>query len=239
MDLDTSQGGLKMGYHILLTTIVFAFIADIAIAQLPSREKEEFVVAHRLSEWQTKHFEDKAKAEQHADAVKQLGAEVRVDNHETHVDVIYRSTNWKPLRIESDELAHQWEEWLKAAGFETLHGHSPVHDEHAHHEEPGHDEEKDDHDHHDEHGEVVLYRIPAWTAQHFTDAVAADQFITIAQALRCEVKPASHTGHTDIQFRCAKWMAVEFPDHKTAEKWAKFLASAGFEVRHEDDDHEK
>lgn len=227
-----------MKYYTLFMTVVFALMENMVVAQLPNRDKEEFVVAHRLREWHTRQFEDAAKAQQHAAAVKQLGAEVRVDSHETHVDVIYRSANWKPLRIESDELAHQWEGWLKAAGFETLHGHSPDHEEHAHDEEHGHEGEKDGHDHDEEHGEVVLYKTPTWATQHFTDKVAASQFITIAQALRCEVKPVVHEGHTDIQFRCPKWTAVEFVDHKTAEKWEKWLASAGFDVRQEDADHD-
>ena len=222
-----------MKYRTLLSTIVFVLMADIAIAQSPSRKKEEFVVAHRLREWHTRHFEDTTKAQQHAAAVKQLGAEVRVDSHETHTDVIYRSTNWKPLRIESDELAHQWEDWLKAAGFETLHGHNPDHEEHAHHVEQANYEEAG-HGHDEEHGDVVLFRNPAWSSQHFTDANAAAQFVTIAQALRCEVKPARHDGHTDIQFRCLEWTAVEFVDHETAEAWEEWLTSVGFEVQHED-----
>ena len=34
-----------------------------------------------------------------------------------------------------------------------------------------------------------------------------------------------------------EWMAVDFPDHASATAWEKWLASAGFEVQHNHDDH--
>ena len=196
-------------------------------AQSAARAGQKIVIAHRLAQWESKHFDDAGTAQQHADAVKKLGAEVRVDRHEGHTDVVYRSPRWTALRVESDELAHQWEDWLKAAGFETLHGHSPEHEEHAHHDEHGHG---------DEHEEVVLFRAPAWGEQHFDSKDASDQFAILAEALRCEVERSRHAGHFDVRYRCPKWTAVEFGDHKTAEAWEEWLASAGFEVKH--DEHE-
>jgi hypothetical protein len=228
-DMVSLQGGRKMKYVMSLSVAIVSVMASATFAQTPVGEEKEVVIAHRLQEWQTKHFDDPAKAQQHADALKKLGAEVRFDQHSGHTDVAYRSVGWKPFRVGSDELAHQWEDWLKASGFETIHGHSPDHEKHAHHE---------GHDHDSEHHEVILFRSIRQQSQHFNDAAAANEFVTIVQALGCDADKSEHAGHTDVRFVCPTWMAVEFPDHKTAEGWMKWLKSAGFEVQH-DDDHEQ
>ena len=84
-------------------------------------------IAYRLSETKEMHFDDARKAEQHLAAVKKLGCEAKIDSHGGHTDVIYRSTRWQSMEFATDELAHQWEDWLKKAGFETLHGHATDH----------------------------------------------------------------------------------------------------------------
>lgn len=215
---------------LLLVALLNVLVTSGAHAQSTRKEgKQEFVIAHRLSDWKTKHFEDQAKAQQHTDALKNLGAEVRTDQHDGHIDVAYRLRGWKPLRVESDELAHQWEDWLRAAGFETIHGHSPDHAKHSHHEghDHGHEQGKAE-----SHGDVVLYRAAAWVDQHFDQSEQADEFIVLAQALRCQVEKTGHAGHTDIRFACPEWTAVEFPNHNVAAAWIKWLESAGFEVQH-------
>jgi len=214
---------------LMLTLLNPLFVSGVHAQSARKESKQEFVIAHRLSDWQTKHFEDQTKAQQYTDALSKLGAEVRTDRHDGHIDVAYRLRGWQPLRVESDELAHQWEDWLRAAGFETIHGHSPDHDKHSHHK--GHEHE---HDKAESHGDVVLYRAPAWVAQHFGQPEQADEFIVLTQALRCQVEKTGHAGHTDIRFICPEWTAVEFPNHKVAATWTKWLESAGFEVQHED-----
>lgn len=215
---------------LLLAALLNASFASGVHAQSAHKaSNQELVIAHRLPNWQTKHFEDATKAQQHSETLTKLGAEVRTDQHTGHLDVTYRSPAWQPLRIESDELAHQWQKWLRASGFETLHGHSPDHGKHAHHEGHGHEQ-----DNANSHGDVVLYRAPAWAAQHFDQSDKADEFVVLAKALRCQVEITSHSGHTDVRFACPEWTAVEFPNHKVATAWTKWLESAGFEVKHED-----
>lgn len=227
---------------VLLTVALLSISFDSAVHAQPAGKegKQTFVIAHRLDKWRTEHFDDQAKAQKHADTLKKLGAEVRTDQHDGHIDVAYRLRGWRPLRVESDAIAHQWEDWLRTSGFETLHGHSPDHDKHDHHE--GHDHEGHDHGHEHgqaaSHGEVVLYRAPAWLTQHFDQPEQADEFIVLTTALRCKVEKTNHAGHTDIRFACPEWTAVEFPNHNAAVGWIKWLESAGFEVQHNDDhDH--
>ncbi|MCO6042728.1 hypothetical protein NG895_02300 [Aeoliella sp. ICT_H6.2] len=210
----------------------FLIIAGLAAVLVPGvsdaadEQKEHFVIALRLPEWTSMHFDDPATAQQHAAAVKKLGAEVRVEQHNGHTDVSYRTSGWKALRVETDELAHTWEDWLKRAGFETLHGHNPDHAEHAHHTDH-------DHEHANEHAEVVLVRTPDWVSQHVQDRDTASDLVVIAEALRCEVQQGEHADHVDVRFRCPEWTAVEFPSHEAATSWMKWLKSSGFEVRHE------
>ncbi|MEX0715628.1 MAG: hypothetical protein WD066_03540 [Planctomycetaceae bacterium] len=96
-----------------------ALLVPQAIASADAAE----VVAYRLTNWKTLHFDDAAKAQTHADAVKRLGCEVKTDNHGGHVDVAYRCSEWKQIELSSHSAADAWERWLKASGFETRHQH--------------------------------------------------------------------------------------------------------------------
>lgn len=209
---------------ILLGVTAVLSVAATMKAALP--EDQGFVIALRLPDAKTMHFNDPTKAQKHADAVKKLGAEVQLEQHEGHSDVTYRTVGWKSLEVASDELAHQWEDWLKAAGFETLHGHDPDHEQHAHHE--GHD-----HEHGAEHAEVVQVRTADWVSRHLNNPQEAVDLVVLARALRCEVQQSGHSGHTDVRFHCAEWTAIEFPSHEVATAWTKWLQTTGFEVRHE------
>lgn len=222
-----------MKYMLMLSAALLGGIEDGAVAQSPAHKQRDLVLAHRLVEWETKHLQNSVKAAQHAEALQKLGAEVKVDRHEGHADVRYRSPQWAALRVNTDELAHQWEDWLKAAGFETLHGHRPDSEEHSHHEADGHSNEHPS----SKRDEAVLFRATAWGTQHFNSQADADQFATLAEALCCEVQKSRHSGHSDVRYRCPEWTAVEFSDHQSAEAWQKWLSSAGFEVRH--DEHQQ
>jgi hypothetical protein len=174
------------------------------------------------------HFDALQKASEHLDAVRKLGCEVAPAGHEGHSDVTYRCPKWKALTLASDDLAHQWEEWLEAAGFETLHGHSE--EEHAEHEE-GHAE------HAHEHGgghEEVEFRLTTWVNLPAQEGVDAHELMAIVKALGCEVQEAQQAGTPTIAIRCSEWKHLELPSHEAAEKWQQWLAKAGFETKHED-----
>lgn len=81
----------------ILVGAIIVFCCTIVHATQP--EAEAIVIALRLPEWKTMHFDNPAKAQQHADAVKKLGAEVRLDQHADHSDVTYRSVGWKSLQV--------------------------------------------------------------------------------------------------------------------------------------------
>ena len=85
--------------------------------------QQGFVVEYRLPSWKTLHFEDGAKANLHYKTVKDLGCEAKQEAHGGHIDVSYRCANWRRITLPSDASAHNWENWLRASGFETKHEH--------------------------------------------------------------------------------------------------------------------
>jgi hypothetical protein len=82
------------------------------------------IVAYRLSRARSQHHESSAKAKEQADTLRMLGCEVKQEKHAGHFDVSYRCDEWQTVGFESDEVAHQWQKWLKSTGFETTHKHS-------------------------------------------------------------------------------------------------------------------
>lgn len=81
------------------------------------------VVKFRLPAKKSAHFDDKRAAGKFSESLKQLGCDVKTENHGGHLDVTYRCPEWRSVEAESDEAAHRWESWLKKNGFETAHKH--------------------------------------------------------------------------------------------------------------------
>ena len=183
------------------------------------------------------HFNDATKAKQHLAAVEKLGCEAREGSHGGHIDVAYRSTQWRSLEVATDKLAHQWETWLKGAGFETLHGHDHAAHDHDGHNHAGHDHAGHGHDHAGhKHGpnevEELAYRLANWKTVHIKDKAQLQEFVSLMKGFGCEVRTDAHSGHIDAKVRCRKWKLVELPSHKVAQNWQSWLAKNGFEVRH-------
>jgi G:T/U-mismatch repair DNA glycosylase len=101
----------------LAVMIVGSFVSDAAVAA--HRE----VVGYRLRNWKTIHFDDARKADDRYRTLRKLGCEATKDAHAGHIDVTYRCPRWRELSLRSHRAAHRWEDWLRAAGFETVHKH--------------------------------------------------------------------------------------------------------------------
>jgi hypothetical protein len=136
----------------VVRTLTIAIILSAALGQVgignaqpPKQPAQESSIAYRLTSGKTMHFDDSKKASEHLTAVKKLGCEVSQEDHEGHGDVVYSCPKWKALTVADDKLAHQWEEWLKGAGFETLHGHAES--EHHDHNADGAHDHAEEHEH--------------------------------------------------------------------------------------------
>jgi hypothetical protein len=212
----------------LLLAVVAAFHSSAAAQAIAS----EACVAYRLVETKTNHFHDAQKAEQHLQALKKLGCEASQAGHAGHIDLVYRCARWRVMAVANDELAHQWEQWLNDAGFETLHGHAAEHTHehgHAHTHEPG---DGHDHPHHGETHEAVTYRLTSWVTIHPQRESEAEELVAIAKGLGCEMRESQHAGHSDILISCPDWKHAEFASHEAAEAWQQWLTNNGFEVQH-------
>ncbi|QDV55382.1 hypothetical protein [Rosistilla oblonga] len=200
----------------------------VALASIGSVSCAEESIAFCMPEWKEMHFDDGAKAQLHLAAVQKLGCEAKIDNHGSHIDVVYRSPKWKSLEVADDKLAHQWESWLKKAGFETLHGHAADHggDDHAGHE---------GHDHSYTAGQIeeVNYRVSEWKTMHIETKEQITELTAMLKGLGCELKISQHSGHADLSFRCQQWKHIEVGSHQVATTWEQWLVKMGFEVKHD------
>ena len=167
-------------------------------------------LAFFLSKWHTLHFEDAGKAMQHAEMVQKLGCEVRQEGHSGHIDVTYRCTEWKSIKVASHDLAEQWLGWLKGSGFDVSHGHI----------DPAYASGN----------ESVEFRLVSWRSFHGNGSEQEKQFVQSLQRLGCEVVAEDHGGHRDIRFRSPVWRDVHVADHAGAEQLSAWLTQSGFEV---------
>ncbi len=103
---------------------------------------------------------------------------------------------------------------------------------HEGHDHAGHDHDGHDHGDHSHSGETLAFYLPEWKSMHFDDAGKATQHAAIAKKLGCEVKQASHAGHSDVTYRAAQWREMSVKDHTMAEQWSGWLKNAGFDVSH-------
>ena len=102
---------------VILLSAAFALASFVSSVSATERE----VVAFRLIEWKTVHFDDAQRAGSYADAIERLGCEVRTSDHGGHIDVSFRCPLWREIAVDSHAKAHEWENWLKSKGFETHH----------------------------------------------------------------------------------------------------------------------
>ncbi len=218
-------------------------VCCLAVESLSSVSDASEAITYRLSKTKEMHFEDGRKAEQHLAAVKKLGCEARLDSHGGHTDVLYRSAKWQVMEVANDKLAHQWEDWMKKAGFETVHGHAAnhgtahdAHDGHDGHDHSGHDHAGHSHEGHD-HGpgksEEVSCVLPNWKTIHSRDAAETSELVALMKGLGCEVRTDDHGEHKDVSVRCPKSKHIEVASHQAAAGWQNWLRKNEFETRHE------
>lgn len=157
------------------------------------------------------HVENEADTQRTIEILKKLGCETKVDQHNGHTDVSFRSPEWKEVTLDSHENADQWEQWLTRNGFQTLHGHDHVSNRDA---------------------IVVQYGQTEWQAQHFEDERQAAEFMAMCKGLGCDVRKDAHSGHIDVTYRCTSRRNLTCVDHEDAHSLQAWLEKKGFETEH-------
>ena len=223
-----------------MLNITKTVVCCLVVAAIANTSEAAESIAYRLSDTKEMHFDDARKAQLHLEAVKKLGCEARLDSHGGHTDVVYRSTRWQSMEVATDKLAHQWEDWLKKSGFETIHGHSADHGT-GHNVSDGHDHSGHDHAGHSHAGhnhgpgeaEEVAYQLPQWKTIHVEDQRQLPELVALMKGLGCDVRSENHGDHADLSVRCKTWKHIEFESHKAAASWEAWLKNNGFVTRHE------
>ena len=170
-------------------------------------------LAFRLKDWKSMHFDDQQKAAQHAETVKKFGCEVKQGSHAGHIDVTYRCMDWKTLQVANHKLAEQWEGWLTGSGFDVSHGHT----------DPAFAAGS----------EAIEFRMVEWKTFHSKGLPEEAKLVETLKKIGCEVRIATHDGHTDVSFRAPTWRDIHVADHAAAEQWMTWLKQNAFEAKHE------
>jgi len=75
-------------------------------------------VEFRLVKWTLVHGKGGESDKQFISGLKELGIEVKVNDHGNHSDIQYRSPVWKDVHAADHKSAEQIRAWLKQQGFE-------------------------------------------------------------------------------------------------------------------------
>lgn len=219
------------------TLLMTQLVVGLSLSAAQAEEGKAASVAYRAAKERTTHFDDSATARQFVEAVRKLGCEASIDDHGNHLDVSFRLAEWKSITLKTEKLAHQWEDWLKKNGFETIHAHGEDGD-HAGHDHSGlkHREVSSGHSHGDGHnhgtGEVLTYSLTRWQTLHARNQSDEDQLIAVMKGLGCDVRVDEHGGHGDITYRCPRPMHLEMSSHRVAASWEDWLQKKGFRTEH-------
>lgn len=84
---------------------------------------ETYSVEYRTASWKTIHCSDPRIADVCQADMISLGCETKRVSHANHHDVSFQCSQWRRKVVPSHSEAHEWEQWLKANGFETRHSH--------------------------------------------------------------------------------------------------------------------
>ena len=95
----------------------------IVLVAFPCIASADEVVRYQCEKWRAQHVHDSKKADTIAKTLKQLGCELKKEQHNGHIDIKYRCPKWRQMELKSHEEAHKWEKWLKEYGFKTEHKH--------------------------------------------------------------------------------------------------------------------
>ena len=169
------------------------------------------MVGFRLSNWRTVHGDNSDLTAKTVKTLKQIGCEVRQDNHDDHVDVSFRCTSWQSISVQNDRQSNQWQEWLAENKFEIVVLN------------PGKDSGLS----------KVRVRMPNWKTIHARSNSQAQSLKNTYEMIGCEVKIDNHGNHIDLKFRCPNWNTIALPNSEAAHVWQDWLKKTGFETQHD------
>ena len=187
-------------------------------------------VAYKTKKVHSKSFQDSGEAEKLIRALTTLRCKVSRQQTGDSIVVQYECPQWQSISVSTQKIAHQWEEWLREAGFEIVHGHNEERGGyHEHAEKSGQNDDENA-----ESGktpEEIQYQLARKVTLHPEEG-KDQELIAILKGLGCTIDIDSHDGHTDLVVQCKSWKHAEFSSHQSAQQWDKWLKGFGFDVKH-------
>lgn len=89
----------------------------------PPADTKMPTVDYFLPEPVSAHLHDPQEAQQVIEILKMLECDVQSFDHNGHLDINVQCPQWMTLAVATEEVAHEWQAWLKSNGFETRHTH--------------------------------------------------------------------------------------------------------------------
>lgn len=155
------------------------------------------------------HLTSEKEIKETTDLLKQIGCDVKSEQHDGHIDIKYECRYWKSITLKTPAEVKQWDEWLTSKGFFVIHN------------TPGKD-----------HKETVQYRMEEWKTLHFKSPQENEAYVAMFKMLGCETKMEKHGDHEDVMVRCRNWGSIGVPNHAEAAAWMGVLKKLGFVVDH-------
>lgn len=108
--------------HLQFAGLAIGILAVLVWSQ-PADAAQKELVAYRLAKAKTLHLHKENLAKSIHKALKDLGCEVQIKDHDGHFDLVYSCPKWREIEFKTHNEAHKWETWLKKMGFQTRHEH--------------------------------------------------------------------------------------------------------------------
>lgn len=89
----------------------------------PPQTTQKPTVRYRLTSPRTVHLHNPTEAAQIVNTLELVGVEVATNQHGDHLDATFSCPQWLTIELPTEEVAHSWQNWFRASGFETQHTH--------------------------------------------------------------------------------------------------------------------
>lgn len=218
-----SKKGLNMKTLFAATltlSVCFAF-AGVSDAQQTQTRQGNFAAAvqpsvvkkvgFRMANWRTVHGDGTKATADLVKTLKEIGCEVKQDNHGGHTDISFRSPSWKTVSVRNDDESNQWHQWLVNNEFETVVLNPPATTQLP----------------------TVKVRMANWKTIHAQSSEQAQSLKETYELIGCEAVVDNHGDHIDLKFRSPNWSTIGLVNSQAAHVWQDWLNKSGFETQHD------
>ena len=165
----------------------------------------------RLTDWKTIRSQSVEEAETAIATLTKMGCEVTADNRDNnYVDVNYRCSQWKSIKLATDQLVNQWATWCASKGMETVVVNPPANTQNP----------------------TVKFRLVTPKTVLLHDDAEAQQILNTLQLIDCQVAANDQGEVINATFNSPNWITLELQSGQNAQAWETWLKDSGFETEY-------